>query len=66
MKLGKATMRFLRVDHITYFKDEIILSINLKHFHLAPIKLILVPFILSSEPGFSYIYSILSTYILQK
>lgn len=63
---GKAGMRLLCIDLITHFKDEIILSINCKHFHLAPIKLVLVPFILSSEPGFRYIYSILRTCILQK
>lgn len=59
-------MRFLCIDLITHFKDEIILAINYKHIHSTPIKLVLVPFDFVLESGFSYIYSILRTCILQK
>lgn len=58
-------MSSLCIDFITHFKDEMILSINSKYFHSAPIKPVLVSFILSSQLGFSYIYSVLRTCILQ-
>lgn len=59
-------MRFLSIDLITHFKDEIMLSISCKHIYSTPIKPVPFPFDSVLEPGFSYIYSILRTCILQK